>query len=259
MAKRRWSLEEEKILVKVYFRREEDWPMFHMVDVAWEELRRHGYEREDNKIRAKLYDISIVDRGLDISHVSKNTIQAYLEYPEKPKIEDSLIDELHSSTQPKQLDFFNNSRLLGFLSADNPFSKVIYDVDPEEDRPEWDFQEYFNDVIEEIDFKRHVKWSTIYTFAEVSHTTANEMRNGKTKIDKLNLFRLMIAMRLDDPKVIYSLMKKASFSFSSSSPDKVVAMALKIKNRNKTQINEALIDDGCEPLFKKHAKLMHQI
>ena len=259
MSKQRWSLEEEKILVEVYFRREEDWPMFHMVDVAWEELSLYGYERDKDKIRAKLYDISIVDRGLDISHVSKNTIQAYLEYPEKPIVEDSLTDKLHSNTQPKQLDFFSNSRLLGFLSADNPFSKVVYDIDPEDDRPSEDFQEYFNNLIEDIDFFKHIKWSTIYTFAEVSHTTANEMRNGKTKIDKLNLFRLMIAMRLDDPKIIYSLMKKASLSFSSSSPDKVVAMALKIRNRNKTQINEALIEDGCEPLFKKHAKLMHQI
>ena len=259
MAKRRWSLEEEKILVEVYFRREDDWPVFYIVDVAWEELHRHGYERSDNTIRAKIYDIAKVDHGLDISHVSKNTIEAYLEYPEKPKKEDSLVDEMHFNSQQKQFDLFNNSKLLGFLPSNNPFSKVQYSVDPEEDKPSEDFQEYFNNVIEDIDFFKHIKWSTIYTFAEISHTTANEMRNGKTKIDKLNLFRIMIAMRLDDPKKIYSLMKKAGFAFSSFSPDKIVAMALKLRIRDKTDINEALMDDGCEPLFKKHAKLMHQI
>ena len=77
MAKRRWSLEEEKILVEVYFRREEDWPMFHMVDVAWEELRRHGYEREDNKIRAMIIEAGstlILDKDIVISKAKESNV-----------------------------------------------------------------------------------------------------------------------------------------------------------------------------------------
>lgn len=256
MAGRKWSLKEEKILVDVYFRHvEECAPVFYLVRAANDELRLWGYERPNNAIRAKMYDVARVDAGLDLSHVSKTTIEAYLSVPEHPGRGRELLEGLRSSNLSGQSIDFGTQ----FLSTNNPFANVRYDTDPMEDRPTWDFQEYFNDVIENLDFFRHIKWSTIYTFAEVSHTTANEMRAGKTKIDKLNLFRLMIAMRLDDPKVIYSLMKKAGLAFSSFSPDKVVAAALRMRIRDKTQINEALIDDGCEPLFKKHAKLMHQI
>lgn len=255
MTVRKWSFEEERILAEVYFRLELDWPVTYIVREVAEELGRHGYERPDSAIRAKIYDVKRVDEGLDLSHVSKTTIQAYLDCPGQPVRNWPLLEELRSSNLSGQPFDFDTQ----FLSANNPFANVRYDTDPMEDRPTWDFQTYFNDVIENLDFFRHIKWSTIYTFAEVSHTTANEMRAGKTKIDKLNLFRLMIAMRLDDPKVIYSLMKKAGLAFSSFSPDKVVAVALRMRIRDKTQINEALIDDGCEPLFKKHAKLMHQI
>ena len=246
MAKRRWSLEEEKILVEVYFRREEDWPMFHMVDVAWEELHRHGYEREANKIRAKLYDISIVDRGLDISHVSTTTIKAYFDYPERPR--NPLLDAecpifLNAADSREPKVFLTNN----FISSNPLFASGPVQVDIS-------FTKMLEHLIDECEFhyRPQLKWSTIYTLAEVKHSTANEIRRGERlgRVDaKYNLLRLLFVMKIDY-KTSCLVLSKANFSFNGSSmTDKLIAIAMNIREFNRKTLNEALVSENEEPLF----------
>ena len=219
------------------------------------------------KIGAVLGNIKKIYDGSDLSHVDKELINIFLN--ESKEIEnplnasgegeikslfDSSLDTTHNSKLNAELDISTK-----YLSTENPFRNAKVPT-INEDKPGMPFLEYFNDLIENLDFFSRLKWSTIYTHAEINHTTANEIRQGKRAITANYLFRFIIAMQLSDMVIVRSLLKKAGIALRiGMEPDTAVAMAITYKIYNRRFINEYLIDKGEEPLFPKLAKELNQI
>lgn len=238
MSKQSWSFEEEKIVAECFFDNECVINK-HLIETIFSNplMKDHSI----GTIRAKLYDLKKIYEGNDLSHVSKNTIKAFLYF--KEKIKNPLF--ICFNNQTNSLSSFN------YLSANNPFNSVRRSIDPLEDCSEMTFLEYLNELIERLEFyPPHVKWSTIYNNAEINHTTANEIRQGKREITRIYLFKILIAMRLNNTDWSYSLMKKSGFTFKSNEePDDTVKMALENKIYSRTFINEFLVERGYDPLF----------
>ena len=221
--------------------------MFYMVNAAWEELHLYGFERSENQVRAKLYDIIKVDRGLDVSHVSKTTIKAYNEYPEKPLNPLLTASSPIISSKPTENEDFKILNTHNFI-ASNP----LFAAGPI--KKDISFTKIMEHLIDECEFhyRPQLKWSTIYKLAEVKHSTANEIRRGERlgRVDaKYNLLRLLFVMKIDY-KTSALVLSRANFSFNGSEiKDKLIATAMNIGEFNRRILNEALVSENEEPLF----------
>ena len=267
MAKEKWSLSEERLLVDYFFICKKESKPVNAKECSLY-LTESGFSaRDPNKIRAKLNDIKRIDNGYDLTHVAKNTIKAYQTSRSKPgnplcEFENTIEKtELAQNAEPNTIQFEATKISLNnkFLSANNPFKNAVL---PEINqlRPEKDFYEYLEELLYDLEQFDRRKWSTIYQNAEINHNTANKLRHGEVQLTRNYFYRILIAMQLSDPKKAYSLIKKSGFSFRlQNEPDHTVAIAIKNNIYNRRYINEYLIDKGCDPLFPLLAKQLNQI
>ena len=255
MSRRKWSIEEKEILVNYFLSCVCESKKVSAKRALYLLANPELYEDQMRKVSAVLGNIRKIYEGADLSHVDSTLIKIFLN---KSKELHNPLFNLEKESK-KDENYFDTSSSFKLLSANNPFQNVATPT-INEDRPGMTFLEYFNNLIENLDFFAKVKWSTIYTTAEINHTTANEIRQGKRQITNIYLFKFIIAMRLNDNKIIASLLKKAGISLRIGvEPDTTVAMAITHKIYNRRYINEYLIHKGYPPLFPKLAKDLNQI
>ena len=265
MAKEKWSLVEEQLLVEYFFICKKESRSINAKDGSLYLVETGFPMREPSKVRAKLNDIKRIDKGYDLSHVAKNTIKAYQTSPlkpsnpffkfERPEKEKTTQQSVQSFTEPNFSPISTNN----FLSANNPFRNAQKPV-INQLRPSKDFYEYLEELLYELHNFDRLTWSTIYTNAEINHTTANKLRRGEIELTRDYLFRLLIAMRLSKVEEAFSLIAKSGLSFRlQEEPDFTVKTAILNKIYDRKFINEYLIDSGYAPLFPKLAKQLNQI
>lgn len=245
MNKQKWSLEEEKILVKLFFKHERFIDSSLVTECANALVEHNFAERPFSKIRAKLYDVKRIDDGNSIEHVAKNTIVAYKEYPEKPL--NSILVSRTCNVNQSADKTFSIPTSTHFIGT-NPLFK------DGEVRTGKTFAKLMEELIDkcEFEYRPKLKWSTIYSNAGVDHSTANEIRYGRrlSRTDnKYNLLKLLIVMKIDF-ETANLLLSKADLAFNNTSKtDILITRAMKIGEFNKRILNEALVSEGEPPLF----------